>query len=257
MFPQGSQRVSFENHCQLASHRFWPHQALGAMVASMASAVTALSIEGDWLRMPAAAWNHGGFRRWVTAPDFPESVRASYLAGEVFIEMSPEKIETHNKVKTAVTAALERIVQDEDLGELYSDRTLLSHVEAELSTEPDVLFASWDTLQAGRLRKIPSAHGDDFVEIEGSPDLVVEIVSASSERKDLERLRDAYARASIPEYWLIDARGSELSFQILRLTERGYEASAGHASAVLGRSFDLSRTRNRIGGWRYRLLVAR
>lgn len=41
---------------------------------------------------------------------------------------------------TPVTAELARIVRDDDLGELYSDRTLLTNPEVGLSTEPDVLF---------------------------------------------------------------------------------------------------------------------
>jgi Uma2 family endonuclease len=215
----------------------------------------ALSIEGDWLRMPVSAWNHTGFRRWVTSGDFPESVRASFVAGEVFIEMSPEKIESHNKVKTAITAALERIVQDEDLGELYSDRALLSNTEAGLSTEPDVLFASWETLETNRLRRLQSARGDDFVELEGSPDLVVEIVSDSSERKDLHELRAAYARARIPEYWLIDARSRELSFEILALSDHGYAPEPAGLSKVLDHRFLLQREKSRIGSWRYKLQV--
>lgn len=220
----------------------------------MASAAPALSIE-DRLYMPAFAWEHAGFRRWLLAPDFPEGIRASFVAGEVFIEMSPEKIETHNKVKIAITITLGRIVQDEDLGELYSDRTLLSHPDAALSTEPDVLFATWETLSSGRVRLVPSVKGDDFVELEGSPDLVVEVVSDSSVRKDLTVLREAYARASVREYWIVDARSTELRFEILTLGEQGYAASPEGRSELLGRVFDLRREQNRLGRWRYALDV--
>lgn len=221
----------------------------------MISSAPALSIENR-VRMPVSAWQHAGFRRWISAPDFPDGVRASFVEGEVFIEMSPDKIESHNKVKTAVTVALGRLVQDEDLGELYSDRALLSHEGASLSTEPDVLFASWETLNSGKLRKVPSARGGDFTELEGSPDLVVEVVSDSSERKDTERLREAYARAGIAEYWIIDARGAEPRYQILTLAGDQYQAASSSPeqhSAVFGRRFALRRDTNRAGYWRYRL----
>ena len=219
----------------------------------MSAAAPVLNIEGDWLRMPVSAWDHAGFRSWVSSPDFPESVRATFVAREVFIEMSPEKLESHNKVKTAITVALGSIVQDEDLGELYSDRALLSNAPAELSTEPDLLFASWASLESARLRRIPSARGDDFVELDGTPDLVVEIVSDSSERKDLKELRAAYARANIPEYWIIDARGPGLRFEILTLSNEGYVAEPSNVSSVFQRQFVLERETSRIGSYRYRL----
>lgn len=39
-----------------------------------------------------------------------------------------------------------------DLGTFYSGRTLLTNKAAKLSTEPDGMFATWDTLLSGRLR---------------------------------------------------------------------------------------------------------
>jgi Uma2 family endonuclease len=218
----------------------------------------ALSIEGDRLRVPSSAWEHAGFRQWVKAEDFPIGVRASFIDGEVFLEMSPEPIESHNKVKTEITAELARIVRDEDLGEVYSDRALLTHLGAELSTEPDALFASWATLEAGKLTLVPrEARPNEHIELEGTPDLVVEILSDSSERKDLVRLRAVYARAGVAEYWIVDARGDELKLRILHLTGDAYadEGEGPQPSQVLGRTFQLVRTRNRVGRWRYRLVT--
>jgi Uma2 family endonuclease len=224
----------------------------------MATPVHALHIEGDRLLVPASALELAGFRRWVTSEEFPESVRASWIGGEVFIEMSPESIDSHNKVKAAVTATLQRIADEEDLGEVYADGFLLTNERAGVSTEPDLAFAAYATLEASRLVLRPRAGRDDeWVEIEGAPDLVVEIVSDASVRKDLVRLRDAYARAGIPEYWVIDARAAEVRFEILRLDGDEYRAVApvGHAqpSAALARSFQLTRRRNRVGRWSYRL----
>lgn len=208
--------------------------------------------------MPASAWHHAGFRVWVKSDELPDDVRVAFVEGEVFVEMSPDSIESHNKVKTAVTATLERIVQEEDLGEVYSDRALLTHPGAELSTEPDAIFASWATFESRRLELVPKARDEsDYVELVGAPDLVVEVVSDSSERKDLVRLRETYARAGISEYWLIDARGSELRFEILVLEDGHYQDPPAGASVqqslALGRTFSLRRERNRLGRWRYRL----
>ena len=103
--------------------------------------------------------------------------------------------------------------------------------------------------------------GDECIEIVGTPDLVLEIVSDSSARKDLVRLKQAYFRAGVSEYWPVDARGSEVRFQILRRKSDGYGTTASafesQASGVLGARLALSRTRNRLGRFTYRLAVTR
>ncbi|MEW5850707.1 MAG: Uma2 family endonuclease [Myxococcota bacterium] len=229
----------------------------------MVTGAGTFSLDGDRLRFPSSAFTLEGFRAWMHSPEVPEKLRATFVNGEVLVAMSPESIETHNKVKTAISARLWQFVEDEDLGEVYTDGVLFTHPDAQVSTEPDFIFASWATLQSGRLRKIERVERtDEFKELEGTPDLVVEVVSDSSTRKDLKLLRDAYALAGIPEYWLVDARGDELRFEILTLTPRGYTsqepaAADTQTSAVLGCSLALRRVRNRVGGWRYLLDVIR
>ena len=176
--------------------------------------------------------------------------------------MSPESIESHNKVKTAVTAAVFNIVERRNLGEVYSDRTLLTHPGAGFSTEPDLCFATWETLTSRRLRFKPRAQRvEEAKELVGTPDLVVEIVSDSSVHKDLRSLRGAYARAGIPEYWLIDARASRIEFTVLRLTSGKYSPGAPvgrpQPSRVLGAKFRLTRAKNPAGNWTYRLTTVR
>ena len=80
-----------------------------------------------------------------------------------------------------------------------------------------------------------------FKEFEGTPDMVLEVVSATSVRKDTEILRDLYWRAGIQEYWLVDARGDEPLFSILRHTARGYAATCRRGAAGRGRPFSIAR----------------
>jgi Uma2 family endonuclease len=214
--------------------------------------------DGDRLVVPRTALEHPGFRQWVTAPDFPEKVRATFVDGEVFLEMSPDPIESHHKVILAIIETLRQCVRDGDLGELYAERVLLTNQDAALSTEPDVLFASWDTLQSGRLGLVEKTRRhDEYVELEGTPDVVVEVVSDSSVSKDKKRLRRAYFMAGVSEYWLIDARDESIRFEILGRGEGDYlarsPAGGAQASAVFGKSFVLRRERNRIGSFWYDL----
>jgi Uma2 family endonuclease len=145
------------------------------------------------------------------------------------------------------------------LGDVYVDRGRVSSPRANLSVEPDVVVVLWETLDRGRIRKVPSKKRPDrFMELEGPPDLVVEIVSESSVRKDLVRLPPLYAAAGVPELWLVDARGEEIRFEIRSLGKVGYETmemerEGWTLSPRLGLRFRLRRREVRPSRWSYRL----
>jgi len=216
----------------------------------------ALTIE-DRVTVPASAFTHDGYRTWVKSPDYPERIRTTYVEREVLVEMSPESAEAHSKVKAAITAALQIFVRDRDLGEVYPDGMLVTNESAGLSCEPDLTFVSWASFEEGHARLAQRVSEADYIEIVGSPDVVVEIVSDSSVVKDTRRLRHAYARAGVHEYWLIDARADDLRFEILENTgtefASGGDPHAPQTSAVLGGRWALTRTRNRVGRFAYRL----
>ena len=142
-------------------------------------------------------------------------------------------------------------------GRYFVDRTLLSNAASNLSTEPDGLFVSWESFKSGRVRQVQGT--EDCVEIEGTPDFTLEVVSPSSVRKDTIVLRDLYWSAGIPEYWLVDARGGRLVFDILRRGPNGYAKTRKRGgwveSRVLGKSFKLSRHRDEVGNPEYTLAV--
>jgi len=97
------------------------------------------------------------------------------------------------------------------------------------------------------------------VELEGAPDMVLEVVSQSCVQKDTVVLRDLYWRAGIREYWLVDVRVEKLRFDILSRGGRGYltvRKSSGWAkSAVFGSSFRLTQKSDRLGYPEYTLTV--
>ena len=212
--------------------------------------------------VPAAALDHAGYRAWVTSQDYPDGVHTTYVRGEVLVAMTPESLEAHNKVKAALTAAFVSFVREHDLGEVYPDGALVTHEEAGVSAEPDLSFVSWASFDEGRVRLRQRAQDPaDYIEIVGSPDLVVEIVSDSSVTKDTKLLRDAYARAGVREYWLIDARGADIRFEILTHAGDAFRSPgdpfAPQESRVLGGRWTLTRARNRAGRFTYALDRAR
>jgi Uma2 family endonuclease len=210
--------------------------------------------------IPVTAFTLEGFRKWCDSPAFPDQGRIAFLGEEILIDMTNERLESHVKVKTEVIRVVGNLVVDEDLGNLYSDGARLVNETAQLSNDPDASFASWESLESGRVRPVPSTTDDgDFTELAGSPDWVLEVISPSSVQKDTARLRVVYHRAGIREYWLIDARGAEIVFQILYWREDGYVTAARRGgwqrSEVFARSFRLERRRDRLGQWQYRLKV--
>lgn len=182
------------------------------------------------LRIPADAHTFEGFLRWLGSDEFPESGRIDFLAGEIEAEMSPEDLQTHGVVKVEVGAELHSLVRDHRLGQVFMDSTRVTAPAAGFSAEPDVVVVLWETLGSGRARFVQDLTGPS---IEGSPDLIVEVISQHTESKDRKRLPSLCAKAGIPELWLIDARGRTVAFEIFTLSGGGYTAVAPDADGWL------------------------
>ncbi|SRR6266851_368559 len=215
---------------------------------------------GLCIRIPRNAYTFDGFREWVQSDELPEKLHVAFIDQEIFLDMSKEELETHAMVKAEISRVLMNLIRALMLGRFYLDGVLLTNRLAKVSNNPDALFVSWSTLEKGRGRLVPrEGEQRQYLEIEGTPDWVLEVVSDSSVRKDTEYLRIAYHRAGIPEYWLVDARGSEIVFQILYRRKTGYAAArvvdGWQRSRVFGRSFRLVRTAVRLGLWEYTLEV--
>lgn len=215
----------------------------------------------DQVEIPLNLTTLADFRRWALSDGFPDRGRIDYVAGRIEVDMSPEDFFCHGTLKTEIVRVLAGRVKHEDLGHLVTDRTRVSSVEAGLSAEPDVVFLSHATLESRRARLVPKAGGAPgrYVELEGAPDLIVEIVSDSSVSKDTRRLPPAYFEAGVEEFWLADAGGEDLSFQIYRRGESGYEAVVEDSdryqgSAVFDCRYRLDGRRDAKGHWTFDLL---
>src|ERR1051325_3510831 len=156
------------------------------------------------LHIPRDAHTLAGFRKWVRSDAFPERQPVLFLKGEIYLYMPKEDVFTHAAVKTPVAVELGGLFRDLDLGDFYINGVLVTNVEAELSGNPDMVGILWQSLESGKVRYVTNKK-DRSVEIEGSPDWLLEIVSDSSVKKDLRDLRAAYHEANVDEYWIIDA----------------------------------------------------
>ncbi len=107
-------------------------------------------------------------------------------------------------------------------------------LDSENTVQPDLIFVS--TAKAGIIKR----RG-----IFGVPDLLVELVSPSSVRRDRYVKRELYARFGVQEYWIGDPANKSL--EILTLKKDGYELHCcaeekGKLTSLLmpGLEFDVS-----------------
>ncbi|MBU4398019.1 MAG: Uma2 family endonuclease [Planctomycetes bacterium] len=227
----------------------------------MASASVATSVVFEELvEVPLGVRSLADFRRWALSDDFPESGRIDFIDGKIEVDMAPEDLFCHGTFKTEVAAALYLRIKRRRMGHLFVDKARISSPEAGLSVEPDIVFLSHEAIRSGRVRLIPKSGGKTgrYVEIEGAPDLVVEIVSDGSVTKDTRRLPVAYFRAGVREFWLADARGERPVCIIHSPGQNGFEpvppdADGFQPSAVLGCRYRLDAARNADGNWEFDL----
>jgi Uma2 family endonuclease len=210
----------------------------------------------DRLRIPPDTTDFDSFQRWAAADDFPEAGRIDFLAGDVEVDVSPEDLFTHNVVKSKIGLTLEGLLAGRAY--VFGDKARVYSRFARLSVEPDVVVVLHDSVRAGKVRFAPSAAKgpDRYWAIEGAPDLVVEVVSDTSEEKDTRRLPPLYARAGVPEMWTVDARDEELSFRISTLQDGKLvpvppDVEGWTKSPLLGRAFRLLRFRTELSTWDY------
>ena len=216
----------------------------------------------DSFEIPTAAALLEGFREWSRSDSFPETGRIDYLAGKVEIEMSPEDLYTHGTVKTALVAELFAHVARPSRGFVFADSTRVTSPASDLSAEPDVVVVLLESFDQGKVRHIPAASRGPgrYVELEGAPDLVVEILSDSSVEKDTQRLPPRYAAAGVGELWLVDARGAELRFDLKVLRAGSYQEVPANRdgwlhSPLLSAKIRLTRRAMANSGWLYELEV--
>jgi Uma2 family endonuclease len=215
----------------------------------------------EQLEIPLEIGTLAEFRRWALSPEFPERGRIDFIDGTINVDLAPENIFYHGTIKVDCVAEIVHRVDELQLGHVLCSRSRVSNVGANLSVEPDILVITNESIDTRRIRLVPDGSGvsDSYVEIEGSPDLVVEILSDGSEHKDKKRLSKAYYRAGVREYWLVDVRGDKLMLQILCRGRERFEASpvdddGFQPSEVLQCRYTLNRQRGPGGFWQFALV---
>jgi len=192
------------------------------------------------VQIPGWVTDLDSFRHWALSDDFPVRGRFAWLAGKLWLDLSMETL-IHNQIKGCIAMVLSFIAQAESLGRYLGDRMMLAHAASDLSCEPDGMFITNSSFESGL---VTLDNGNESLEIIGSPDMTLEVISASSIPKDTVTLKLQYAKAGIREYWLVDSTIETPGLIIMRLTGGKYVAARKHdgwvKSHVFGRSFRLT-----------------
>ena len=207
------------------------------------------------VHVPPEAHTLDGFLEWVFSGQAPEKRHVTFIDGQVYVDMSEEAIDTHASVKTGIYQGLLPIMAEDDFGKFFTDGVLYVNKEANVSCNPDGIAASWGAFESGRVEFV--VRTGKRRALEGSADWLMEIVSDSSVPKDTKVLKAKYHRAEVGEYWLIDARGKDISFQIFHWSKADFVAAPNKdgwvPSKLFGREFRLTREQDRLGSWTYKL----
>lgn len=200
------------------------------------------------------------FCEWAASPTFPERERGrfSFLHGKVWMVKDMELLFLHNLLKLRIGKVGDSIAVEEHLGYFFTDGALVKNAIAGLATEPDGLFVSYESIENGHCELIGNV-GEGIMIVSGTPDMTLEVVSGSSVAKDTVELRDLYWQAGVSEYWLVDARGDQVKFDILKRGSKAYTATRSSGgwlkSNVFGRSFRIVEFKDKLGNRQFTLEV--
>lgn len=139
----------------------------------------------------------------------PEDKRYELIDGELF--MTPAPGELHQRVSILLGSKLFQFASENNLGRVYVAPfdVVLSDLDV---VQPDLLFVSNE-----RSRIITPEN------VQGAPDLVVEILSPSTATRDTTFKRVLYARYGVREYWMVDTQ--EATITVLLPGDRGLEVA--------------------------------
>ncbi len=132
--------------------------------------------------------------------DWADGRMLEWVDGQV-VEMAPAA--THHQQLVALLLSVLRIfVERHGLGEVLPAPYQMKLERS--GREPDLLY-------------VAQAHRDRIrtVYLDGPADLVVEIVSPESKRRDRVEKRAEYEAARVPEYWLVDPENQTVTICVI------------------------------------------
>ncbi|HEY3130560.1 MAG TPA: Uma2 family endonuclease [Acidobacteriota bacterium] len=148
------------------------------------------------------------YQDYLLFPD--DGKRHELIDGEHFVTPSP--IIKHQRISITLSTALKVFLKYNGLGEVFAAPcdVVLSEVDV---VEPDLLV-------------VLASHASIITEknIQGAPDLVIEILSEGTRKTDEVIKRKLYERFGVGEYWIVDPELETI--KIYRLTDKRFARQA-------------------------------
>jgi Uma2 family endonuclease len=144
------------------------------------------------------------YEDYVLLPD--DGKRHEIIDGDHYVTPAPKT--NHQSASINLSAAMHSFVKEHSLGIVLTapSDVILSN---ENVVQPDVLFVS-----AARASIVTEDN------IQGAPDLIIEIISEGTRKKDEIIKRKLYERFGVTEYWLLDPELETV--KIYHRAEEGY-----------------------------------
>jgi Uma2 family endonuclease len=165
------------------------------------------------------------FRRWVDQRPRADVSRYELIDGRIV--MTPPAGRLHASVGATLARLLGQFVVTHELGTLF-DSSAGYDLPSGDTVEPDLSFVSTGRLAAG-----PQSGPDDFLLV--VPNLVVEILSPSTAKRDQTEKKAIYEHNGVDEYWIVDPRRKTVT--VWHRARRKYGAA---------RTFSAGRIRSRL-----------
>lgn len=120
----------------------------------------------------------------------PEGTSCQLINNQIIMSPAPKDI--HQETAARLFNQLMNFIEEKNLGKVrYSPYDV--YLGKSNVFQPDILFIS-------------NANSHNIKEdgLHGAPDLVIEILSPSTAKYDLEEKKDNYERYGVKEYWIVD-----------------------------------------------------
>ena len=145
------------------------------------------------------------YEDYVSFPD--DGKRHELISGEHYV--TPAPFTKHQRISMNLAAALHHHCQQAKAGRVFSAPTDVIFTETDV-VQPDILYIAKDQ---GRIITREN--------IQGAPDLIVEILSDSTRRRDERLKRNLYEQHGVKEYWIVDPELD--SVKVFRLHKGRYD----------------------------------
>ena len=129
---------------------------------------------------------------WQDVQQLPDDGnRYEAIEGDLHVTAAPSL--RHQRISRRLFLDLQKLLGDTGLGELFYSPVGVEFPATEEGVQPDIVFVS--NQRRGIL-------ADPW--IQGAPDLVIEILSPSTARRDRGVKRKLYGRQGVLQYWIVD-----------------------------------------------------